>query len=278
MTGTIETVMVPGPPELALDVARPRSGSAASGPNPPVVFLHGIGGNRTNWTRQLEALGDRFWAMAWDARGYGDSADVDGPRQFTDFAQDLARTLDHLKIERAHLVGLSMGARILMTFFPRYRERVETLTLCDCFGGYRAMSGERRREFLELREKPLLSGKTFADLAPRLVDSLVSPTCPESVRAELHASIVALRVEPYLKTLRATTMFDETGSLATIDVPVQLIFGADDRLTPPANGDKMVDAIPDARLAIIPGAGHLSNLEAPVEFNRILTAFLAAHS
>ena len=260
---------VDGDPRLAVDV---------QGTGPPVVFLHGIGGNRTNWQRQAAALASAFTCYAWDARGYGDSHEYDGPLDFSDFGNDLARLLDHFAIQRAHLVGLSMGARILMDFAPRYLDRVATLTLCDCFYGFaNALSPEKQREYIELRERPLLEGKTFADLAPRLVASLVSENCAESVRQELHDSILKLRAESYLKTLRASTTFDQADTIHLLDMPVQLIFGSEDRLTPPQLGDDLAAMLPNAALSVLDGAGHLSNLEAPEAFNRVLHTFLSRH-
>lgn len=260
---------VDGTPRLACDV---------SGSGPPVVFLHGIGGGRRNWRRQAEALQERFTTIAWDARGYGDSHDYDGELVFSDFGDDLARLLDRFEIDRAHLVGLSMGARILMDFAPRHLDRVATLTLCDCFYGFEnALSPEKQREYVELRERPLREGKTFADLAPRLIESLVSTNASPSVRAELLESILALRTDSYLKTLRASVTFDQADRLRTLTMPVQLIYGADDQLTPPSIGEEMLELLPDARLAVLDGAGHLSNLENPEGFNRTLANFLAQH-
>ncbi|MGH7966696.1 MAG: alpha/beta fold hydrolase, partial [Candidatus Binatia bacterium] len=89
-----------GPVSIAYDI---------EGSGPLIVFLHGIGGNRTNWQAQLAHFGVRFCAVAWDARGYGASDDSPQTLQFSDYADDLVRLLDHLKAERAHLVGLSMG-------------------------------------------------------------------------------------------------------------------------------------------------------------------------
>lgn len=265
----MDPTYVDGMPRLACDV---------SGSGPPVVFLHGIGGNRSNWLRQRAALDDSFTTIAWDGRGYGDSDDTDGPRLFSDFGDDLARLLDRFEIERAHLVGLSMGARILMEFAPRHLERVATLTLCDCFYGFtNALSPEKQREYIELRERPLLEGKTFTDLAPKLVESLVSASASSDVRDELRRSIEKLRPDPYLKTLRASVTFDQTDNLAELTVPTQLIFGSEDQLTPPSIGEEMLDLLPDAQLSILNGAGHLSNLESPHEFNQILSTFLHEH-
>lgn len=260
---------ISGTPGLACEVV---------GEGPPVVFLHGIGGNRSNWTRQLDALSLSFTAIAWDGRGYGNSDDYEGPLDFADFGNDLARLLDEMEIERAHLVGLSMGARILLDFAPRHLDRVATLTLCDCFYGFEsALTPEKQREYIELREKPLREGKTFADLAPRLIASLVSPAASQQVREELRASIEQLRVESYLKTLRASTTFDRSDAMDVLDMPVQLIYGSEDRLTPPSIGEDMVDKLTDARLAVLDGAGHLSNLERPDAFNAVLVEFLTTH-
>lgn len=257
----------------------PRLAYERSGHGPPVILLHGIGGNRQNWARQVATLRSSFTVIAWDARGYGDSGDVDGERSFSDFSDDLARLLDDLDIERAHLVGLSMGARVLMDFAPQRLERVATLVLCDCFHGFdSALTPEKQREYVELRERPLREGKSFADIAPKLIDSLVSPTCTPAVRDELRRSIEMLRVESYLKTLRASISFDRTAELHQLTMPVQLIFGGDDRLTPPSIGEDMLTLLGDARLAILDGAGHLSNLEQPAAFNETLVSFLGAHA
>ena len=263
---------IAGDPQIACEI---------TGSGPPVIFLHGIGGCRDNWARQTAALAgldEPFTTIAWDGRGYGDSHDLDGPRVFSDFGDDLARTLDHFDIERAHLVGLSMGARILMEFSPRHADRVATLTLADCFYGFtNALSPEKQREYIELRERPLREGLTFADLAPRLIESLVSPTCSAEVRDELRRSIERLRPESYLKTLRASTTFDQQDALHTLAMPVQLIFGSEDRLTPPTIGHEMVELLPDADLVVLDGAGHLSNLEDPNGFNEVLVRFLCTH-
>lgn len=271
--------MVDQPGELRFVDSKPRLAYEIQGDGPPVVFLHGIGGRRQNWRGQAEAVASGFTAIAWDARGYGDSDDNDPSFVFSDFGDDLARLLDNLNIDKAHLVGLSMGARILMDFHPRFSDRVATLTLCDCFYGFEtALSPEKQREFIELRERPLREGKTFADLAPALIDSLVSEHCSEEAREDLRQSILGLRVEPYLTTLRASLTFDRGADLSSIEAPVQLIFGAEDRLTPPSIGQEMVDRVPGAQLAVLEGAGHLSNLERPDAFNKTLLAFLNGHA
>src|SRR5262249_6313876 len=122
-TGTRMTdfkkVMVPGAPQIAIEHI---------GGGPLLIFLHRLPGNRTNWREQLPVFARDFHAAAWDARGYGDSDDYEGPLDFGDFAHDLRRVLDHFGAARAHLVGLSMGGMIALDFITRYRDRVATLT------------------------------------------------------------------------------------------------------------------------------------------------------
>ena len=229
---------VPGEVEIAYEFR---------GSGETVVFLHGIGGNRSIWRPQTLAIPNGFRAVAWDARGYGDSDDYDGALAFGDFSDDLARLLDHLECESAHLVGLSMGARILMDFHPRYAERVRTLTLCDCFPSFDAsLTPEKREEFVRLRQKPLLEGKSLADMAPVIIDSLVGPNCSDDARQLLADNVLAIHVGSYLKTLEATFQYDRSAGLKDIAQPVCLIFGEHDRLTPPAIGENMQRELPNA--------------------------------
>lgn len=264
----LSTAFVPGAPRLAYDVA---------GAGETLVCLHGIGGNRRNWSRQLRALSEVCRVVAWDARGYGDSEDYAGALAFADFAADLLRLLDHLEVERAHLCGLSMGGRIVLDFYARHPERVASLILVDTFPGFDAsFSQEGRERFVRERRQPLVDGKQPADIAPAIARSLVSTSASAAVVQELIDSISMLHKESYLKTIEAMTMYQPVADLAAIKVPTQIIVGAEDKLTPPAVSRKMAAAIPGARLLEVENSGHLSNIEAPEAFNACVRAFLAS--
>src|SRR6266540_4997902 len=144
-----------GPVSIAYDV---------EGSGPFVVFLHGIGGNRSNWAGQLAHFGTRFCAVAWDARGYGGSDDPPQTLKFSDYADDLVRLLDHLNAERAPLVGLSMGGMIIQDFYGRYADRVATLALVDTSAGFGSVSEDTKRDFLARRLDPLERGLRPADI------------------------------------------------------------------------------------------------------------------
>lgn len=265
----ISTVFVEGTPRLALN----RVGSG-----PLVFFMHGIGGNRTNWTAQLEAVRGSFHAIAWDARGYGDSDDYEGALDFGDFAHDALRVLDQFEAERAHFVGLSMGGRIAQDFHARFPDRVATLVLCDTMSDFRgSLTPEKRAEFIRLRQAPLIAGKEPRDIAEALVDSLVGPSAGDLARRQLWDSIAALHKDSYLKTIEASLSFDRSAEIDRISVPTLLLYGEHDRLTPPTVGKALHERIAGSEFTVIEGAGHLSNIERPEAFNAALLAFLVKH-
>jgi len=261
---------ISGPPDIAV---------AEAGEGPLLVFMHGIGGNRTNWTEQIEAFAARgFRAVSWDARGYGDSDDYDGPLEFTDFSRDLARLLDYYGVEKAHLCGLSMGGRIAQDFHALYPERVATLILVATFAGQSNFSPVERERFISLRLKPLAEeGKEPEDIAPIVASTLSGPDATEAQYERLVASMAALHKQSYMKTVRATSMFERTAELESIKVPTLLIYGDGDSLTTPKIGRGLHERIAGSEFVIVPRAGHLVNLEKPVEFDAALRPFLAKH-
>ena len=257
----------PGEPRIAYDEI---------GAGPPVVFLHGIGGHRTNWREQLHACAPDYRAIAWDARGYGLSDDYEGALDFAYFADDMIRLLDHLGISKAFLVGLSMGGRISQDLYFRYPDRVAAMVLCDTFPGTTpTLPPKEREEFINLRKGPLIAGKSLREMAEPLAKSLVSANAAPEHFQRLVESVEALHQDSYIKTLEATMRYDRSVDISTIAVPVQLIYGAEDRLTPPSIGKDMQRQIPGAELAVIKGAGPLVNIEQGEAFNAVLLDFLA---
>ncbi len=258
-----------GPVAIAYDMA---------GSGPLVVFLHGIGGNRTNWYGQLEHFSNRFCAVTWDARGYGASNDSPQTLKFSDFADDLLRLLDHCKAERAHLVGLSMGGMIIQDFYGRHPERVATLALVDTSSGFGGVPEAARRDFLARRLDPLEKGLTPVDIAPGVVEVLVAKSASAAIREQLRGSLSALRVEPYKQALHAIVTTDFRPVLPKITVPTLVIVGDEDIVTPPSASEFLVKNIPGASLVKILGAGHLTNIEKPEAFNVALGPFLDRHA
>jgi 3-oxoadipate enol-lactonase len=256
----------------------PRVAVEHAGSGEFVIMLHGIGGNRLNWTDQIEAFAPHFHAAAWDARGYGDSDDYEGPLNFASYADDLARVLDHFGVRRAHVVGLSMGGRIAMDFVARYSDRLATLVLCDTHKGFAAMPEDRKSAFIASRKAPLLAGKEPKDIAEPVARSLVGPKASDTALRRLVDSMSRLHKESYIKSIEASVRMDARSDLANIKVPTLVVVGADDRLTPPDVARELASEIRGAELAVIPDAGHLANIEQPEAFNAAVLQFLRRHA
>lgn len=257
--------------------SEPRIAFATCGSRGPTLFfLHGIGGNKDNWAGQLAYFGARgYRAVAWDVRGYGDSDDFQGEFDFEAVSADLIRVLDELGVGKAHFIGLSMGGRILMDFAYRHGSRISSLVICAAFPSFgKALSAEQREDYLRLRKAPLLEGREFSELAPELISSLAGPDAPQSVYDSLYASICRLRKGSYLKALEAAAYFDRSNEIRSIKAPALLLYGENDRLTPPEMGSTVAASMPHARMRILPRCGHLMNLEAPGLFNDAVSQFV----
>src|SRR5436190_4027409 len=252
----MQTLFVGPSPRLALSVA---------GAGDLVLFLHGIGGRRQNWDAQLACFSAHYKAAAWDARGYGESEDYEGPLDFAVFSEDVLRVLDHFGARKAHLVGLSMGGRIARNFALHHPERLHSLTLANTSPGFGVMSAEKVHEFVEQRRR--------LD-PPAQAKRLLGPDAPPAAYEMLVASLPAVHRDPYLKTIEASVAQDLAAPIERIAVRTLVITSTHDSLYPPSVGEDMARRIPHARLAVIERAGHLSNLERPDEFNRIVLEFV----
>jgi 3-oxoadipate enol-lactonase len=238
-----------------------------------VVFLHGLGGSRTAWEPQLEALAGRWRCVAWDLPGYGASPPVDGPLTFSALADAVAALLDALHVARAPLVGLSLGGMVALHTALGHPDRVSGMALLDtspAFGG----DGTDPDEWRAARLAPLEAGRTPADMA---IDVLTAVGGPALAGRSLDTAVAAMSRIP-ADGLRAAIdclpTHDVRDRLGEIGVPTLVAVGELDEETPPAYSRMLADGIPGASLEIIAGAGHLSNLEQPDAVNRLLSEFL----
>lgn len=263
-----ETVRIGPAPRIAVDHA---------GQGDLVVMLHGIGGNKRNWHDNIPAFASHFHVAAWDARGYGESDDYEGPLTFSEYADDLVRVIDHFGAERTHVVGLSMGGRIAMDFAERYPERLGVLVLCATHRGFSHFPEEKKREFVQLRKEPLVSGGEPKDIAGPVAATLIGRDPAPDVMPKLVDSMSRLHKESYIKSIEATVYSDSHDKLGEITAPSLVVVGGADRLTTPEIAQEIASMIPGARLVTLPDAGHLVNIERPEAFNRVVVDFLLAH-
>jgi len=260
------TVMVGPSPRIAVEHA---------GAGEPVLFLHGIGGNRWNWVRAMSALAPSHFVMAWDARGYGDSDDYSGVLTDFDFVTDIARVLDHFEIDKCHIVGLSMGVLNAIDFYDEHPERVKSLVLSGGSTEDYQAAQQDRAAYLKARLEPFLGGLDPSDLAEDMLASLLAPASDKTVVQEATQSLLALRKDSYIKSMRCyAATSGRSHKFAKVTVPTLGIVGEHDLLTPPERMAEVMALIPGADLKIINAAGHLPNIERPEEFNRVLLGFL----
>jgi 3-oxoadipate enol-lactonase len=189
-------------------------------------------------------------------------------------ATDVKDLLDHLTIQQAVFVGLSMGGYILMAFYRLYSDRVKGLVLADTRAQADTAEGRAGR-FEMIRTAETHGANAIADIMiPRLLSARTIKTDPELV-GKVRAMIVHNPVDTIVADLRA--MADRPDSvplLTTIARSTLVLVGELDRGTPPSDARLMADRIPDAHLAVLPDAAHLSNLEKPEVFNQSVLSFL----
>lgn len=252
--------------ELAYDEA---------GAGPAVVLLHGFPFNRSLWREQAELLAPNFRVIAPDLRGHGETTVTAGPVTMAAMARDVVGLLDALEISEAAVCGLSMGGYVSLALYRLFPARVRALVLADTRAVADSKEGRQNRE--QQAQKALLEG--MAPIADAMLPKLVAP-----VTVAKRPEVVARVREMILKTDRTgaaaaqrgmAQRTDHTDFLSHITVPTLIIVGKYDQLTPVAESEKMHELIAGSRLEIIEGAGHVSNIEQPEAFNRVLADFLA---
>jgi len=245
-----------------------------------VLMLHGIGGGRQAFARQMQPLVDAgYHAVAWDMPGYGHSATVD-PYTFETLAEECIELIGVLDPERLVLVGHSMGGMVAQEVVARapesLRARVAALVLAGTSAAFGKADGEWQRRFVDERTAPLDAGHSMAELATQLVAQMVAPGASDAARAEAVEVMSHVPPQSYRSALQALMGFDHREQLASLAMPVLLIAGTDDRNAPPAVMQGMAERIPRAQYVCLEGCGHLMSFEQPAAFNDALLAFLQA--
>jgi pimeloyl-ACP methyl ester carboxylesterase len=248
------------------------------GEGPPLVFVHGAASDARLWRPQLAALADEFMVVAWDEPGAGRSSGVPAKFGLPDYAGCLAALIEALAPAPAHVAGISWGGTIVQELYRLRPELVATLVLVDTYAGWKGslppeevrarVTGTYRalavpaEEFDPARALPgWFAGDPPAAILP-LLEEMAADVRPESMRTALSVMAEA----------------DQRDLLPRISVPTMLIWGELDVRSPLSVARQFEVAIPDTKLVVIPGAGHVSNLEQPELFNDAVRDFCRAHA
>jgi pimeloyl-ACP methyl ester carboxylesterase len=246
-----------------------------AGQGPALVLLHGFLCDSRCWARQLSDLSDQFRVVAWDAPGAGRSSDPPDAFTTADYARSLSGFLDALGIARARVVGLSWGGILAQELYRRAPRRVRRLVLADTYAGWRGSLPEatwRERLAVCLADAEGPREALIAKLLPGMFTDDVAP----KVREELSVIISGFHPVGFRLMSLSSAEVDTTEMLGAICVPTLLLWGENDQRSPVSVAQDLHARIPDSELALIPNAGHVSNMEQPDAFNAHVRRFCAS--
>jgi pimeloyl-ACP methyl ester carboxylesterase len=243
-----------------------------AGDGPALVLLHGFSFDLRAWRTQIEAFSDQFTVIAWDAPGAGRSSDPPETFGISDWADCLDAFLAAIEVEEAHVLGLSWGGILAQEFYHRHPGRVLSLILADTYAGWKGSLPEPvSQERLEacLRDALLPSKRFLSKYLPGMFGDAV----PQEIWEEAANIMSEFHPAGFRLMAKASAVTDTRDVLPTIGVPTLLIWGEDDARSSITVALQLHDAIPGSKLAIIPGAGHVSNMEQPELFNAEVRSF-----
>ena len=240
------------------------------GTGTPLVLTHGLGDTLHFWDGVAPALAAQHRLLRWDVRGFGDSDKPPGPYSAALFASDLATLLDELAIDRIHLGGISMGGVIAQRFALDHASRVRSLILCSTsseIGAAGTANWRRLADSIEqrgfgagARDASRSFSTSFAAAHPEVVAAAGQQTANNDPRA-------------YAAAARAMSDYQWTADLARVRVPVLILQGLADQLTPPGGSVKMHRSLPASRLLMFEDTGHNLPLERQDQFTAALLGF-----
>jgi 3-oxoadipate enol-lactonase len=261
------------------DLGRYRLHYVDEGKGTPVVLIHGLAGDHSAWLSQIEALRRDYRVIAFDNRGAGKSTQIDEPVTTAGLATDTLQLMDHLKIERAHVAGRSMGGAVAQHMALLAPDRIISLALCASFArldplGRRVLSN--MREALEWR-------MSWADHARHSVQNFVSAQffndCPERV-AMIERLIGGETRLPacYIRQNEACQIHDTVSELGRIHQPTFVMAGESDPICSLTATRMLATGLPDVTTEIFARASHFFLMEQPEKFMRLLSEWLKSNS
>lgn len=236
---------------------------------PAVVFVNSLGATHRMWDAQLAAFEQRFRVVRFDTRGHGDSPVPQGPYTIDDLADDVIGLLDRLGIERAHIVGLSLGGATAQRLAIRNPDRVGNVAVLCTAAQFPPASAWTDRAATVRADG---TGAVAQAVVQRWFTAEYLEQNPES--RKYHEDMVAATpAEGYAACCEVLAEMDLRSDLSSIGAPVLAIAGADDPATPPARLQEIADAVPNSRLLVVDHSAHLANHEQP----QIITPALIEH-
>ncbi|MES2135945.1 MAG: alpha/beta fold hydrolase [Pseudomonadota bacterium] len=239
---------------------------AGSGERTAIVFLHGVGSDKSVWAPQLEHFGSERRAIAFDYPGYGDSDPAPEGTTRDDYADAIISAMHELGIDRAHICGLSLGGVVALALHHADSDRCASLILADTFASHPDGHG--------IYDRSIAASENMRVLAEARVDVLLAQPADPAVRREVIDTMANIDPAAFRIGAEAVWLADQRERAGAIRVPTLVLCGTEDKVTPPSLSRELTHLIPGARYEPIEGAGHLGNLERADEFNTLVGAFI----
>jgi len=250
------------------------------GQGPALVLLRGLGRTVRHWLGYEQALAKQagVQVIAIDLRGMGGST-VPARWRHSLFANadDVIKVLDHLKIAKAHVMGVSLGGMVTLALGIKYPARCSSLVVMNT-----SIAGQRVLRLSPRAVVTMVQAVRFRDqrFHAGLVSILVSPDCPSATKAKITQQYIAiakdegLYIWTVMKQLVAAARFLVKKDLQEMRVPTLVVYGTDDQFVPNANSERLAEILPCARLQAIAGAGHEISLDRPEELSQAVAEWL----
>ena len=239
---------------------------AGGGERVPVVFLHGVGSDKSVWAPQLAHFAPERRAIAFDYPGYGDSDPAPEGTSRDDFAAAILGAMREFGVPRAHICGLSLGGVVAIALHHAAPDACASLIIADSFASH--PDGQT------IYDRSVAGSADMRVLAEARADVLLAQPADPAVRRDVIETMARIDPAAYRIGAEAVWLADQRERVEAIRCPVLMLCGRDDRVTPPALSQSLARMIPGARCETIERAGHLSNLERPDEFNTLAGAFI----
>ena len=232
----------------------------------PIVFLHGVGSDKSVWRPQLRHFSQERRAVAFDYPGYGDSDPAPEGTTRDDYATTILAAMTELGIERAHVCGLSLGGVVAIAMHHAWARRIFSLILADTFAEHPDGQG--------IYDRSMAASSDLRALAENRVDALIAQPADPAIRSDVVETMSRIAPDAYRTGAAAVWLAEQRERAEAIRVPTLVLCGAEDRVTPPALSLALTKLIPGAQYEEIAQAGHISNLERPEAFNTLVGAFI----
>jgi pimeloyl-ACP methyl ester carboxylesterase len=257
---SIETTLAEACSPAGADIAW-----TATGEGTPLLLIAGLGLEGSSWWRSTPDFAEQFRVITFDYRGTGRSGRAPLRCSTDDLADDAAAVLDEVGVENAFVYGFSLGGMVAQRLAVRHPERVNALVLgATQAGGTSAVQPGPATIAYLWRSRFLSRAAAATASVPHLYGQRCRSETPERIAADLeHRRERQPTPQAYRGQVRAAMMHDAHASLQRLDAPTLVVHGADDRLIPKANGERIARRIPDARLHLVPGAGHCYSTDEP---------------